>query len=95
MGYDFLSLAGDSYVKGTVTLDYEFYKKHHVNFTGNFANLGNRIFEHIEGWLTKPKYTGYGFGYGMESIIGPLEIKHSWSPDTKEHYTWFSVGFWF
>lgn len=95
MGYDFLSLAGDSYVKGTVNLDYEFYKKHHVNFTGNFANLGNRIFEHIEGWLTKPKYTGYGFGYGMESIIGPLEIKHSWSPDTKEHYTWFSVGFWF
>jgi NTE family protein len=95
MGYDFLSLAGDSYVKGTVTLDYEFYKKHHVNFTGNFANLGNRIFEHIEGWLTKPKYTGYGFGYGMESIIGPLEIKHSWSPDTKDHYTWFSVGFWF
>lgn len=95
MGYDFLSLAGDSYLKGTVTLDYEFYKKHHVNFTGNFANLGNRIFEHIEGWLTKPKYTGYGFGYGMESIIGPLEIKHSWSPDTKEHYTWFSVGFWF
>lgn len=95
MGYDFLSLAGDSYVKGTVTLDYEFYKKHHVNFTGNFANLGNRIFEHIEGWLTKPKYTGYGFGYGMESIIGPLEIKHSWSPETKDHYTWFSVGFWF
>jgi len=95
MGYDFLSLAGDSYVKGTVTLDYEFYKKHHVNFTGNFANLGNKIFEHIEGWFTKPKYTGYGFGYGMESIIGPLEIKHSWSPDTKNHYTWFSVGFWF
>ncbi len=95
MGYDFLSLAGDSYVKGTVTLDYEFYKKHHVNFTGNFANLGNRIFEHIEGWLTKPQYTGYGFGYGMESIIGPLEIKHSWSPETKDHYTWFSVGFWF
>jgi len=95
MGYDFLSLAGDSYVKGTVTADYEVYKKHHINFTANFANVGNRIFEHTEDWLTKPQYTGYGFGYGMESIIGPLEIKHSWSPETKDHHTWFSVGFWF
>lgn len=95
IGYDFLSLAGDSYVKGTVTLDYEFYKKHHINLSGNFANIGNRIFEHIEDWLSKPQYTGYGVGYGMESIIGPLEIKHSWSPETKDHHTWFSVGFWF
>lgn len=95
MGYDFLSLAGDSYVKGTITADYEIYKKHHINFTANFANVGNRIFEHTEDWLSKPKYTGYGVGYGMESIIGPLEIKHSWSPETKDHHTWFSVGFWF
>jgi len=95
MGYDFLSLAGDSYVKGTIIADYEIYKKHHINFTANFANVGNRIFEHTEDWLSKPKYTGYGVGYGMESIIGPLEIKHSWSPETKDHHTWFSVGFWF
>lgn len=94
-GYDFLSVAGDSYVKQTAIVDYEFYKKHHINFTGNFANVGNRIFEHLEGWLKKPKYTGYALGYGMESIIGPLEIKHSWSPETGNHFTWFSVGFWF
>lgn len=94
-GYDFLSLAGDSYAKQTATIDYVLYKKHHVNFTGNFANVGNRIFEHTEGWLKKPKYTGYAIGYGMESIIGPLEIKHSWSPETGNHFTWFSVGFWF
>src|SRR5574343_539474 len=95
LGYDFLSLAGDSYVKGAITTDYEFYKKHHLNFTANFANVGNSIFEHTEGWLVKPQYTGYGIGYGMESIIGPLEIKHSWSPETGDHCTWFSVGFWF
>lgn len=94
-GYDFLSIAGDSYVKQTAIVDYEVYKKHHINFTGNFANVGNRIFEHLEGWLKKPKYTGYAIGYGMESIIGPLEIKHSWAPETGNHFTWFSVGFWF
>jgi NTE family protein len=95
MGYEFLSIAGDSYVKGTVTADYEVYKKHHINFMANFANVGNRIFEHTSNWLSKPHYTGYGFGYGMETIIGPLEIKHSWSPETRDHHTWFSVGFWF
>ena len=94
-GYDFLSIAGDSYAKQTAIVDYELYKKHHINFSGNFANVGNRIFEHTEGWLKKPNYTGYAIGYGMESIIGPLEIKHSWSPETGNHFTWFSVGFWF
>jgi len=94
-GYDFLSVAGDSYIKQALTLDYEIYKKHHVNFAGNFATIGNRIFEHKSQWLERPKHTGYAIGYGMESIVGPLEIKHSWSPETRNHFTWFSIGFWF
>ncbi len=94
-GYDFLSLAGDSYVKGVATVDGEIYKKHHINFTANFATIGNRIFENTKDWLVKPKYSGYAIGYGIETIIGPIEIKHSWSPDTKDHFTWFTVGFWF
>lgn len=94
-GYDFLSVAGDSYIKQALTLDYEFYKKHHVNFAGNFATIGNRIFEHKSQWLERPKHTGYAIGYVMESIVGPLEIKHSWSPETRNHFTWFSIGFWF
>lgn len=94
-GYDFLSVAGDSYVKQTFTIDYEFYKKHHLNLAGNFATIGNRIFEHTSGWFESPKHTGYALGYGMESIVGPLEIKHSWSPETGNHFTWFSIGFWF
>jgi len=94
-GYDFLSVAGDSYVKQTFTIDYEFYKKHHLNIAGNFATIGNRIFEHTSGWFESPKHSGYALGYGMESIVGPLEIKHSWSPETGNHFTWFSIGFWF
>ncbi len=94
-GYDYLSLMGDSYVKGSVILDYEIYRKHHLNFTANYANIGNSIFDNVEDWLTKPQYSGYALGYGMETIIGPIEIKHSWSPETRDHYTWFTVGFWF
>ena len=94
-GYDFLSLAGDSYVKLLLTADYEIFKKHHLNFSANFANVGNKIFDTIDTWFVQPNYSGYSFGYGMETVIGPVEIKHSWSPETKDHHTWFSVGFWF
>ncbi|WP_300567388.1 patatin-like phospholipase family protein [Flavobacterium sp.] len=93
-GYNFLDISGDSYVKGSIGLDYEIAKKNHVNFTANYANIGFKIFDSKE-WISNPTYNGYAFGYGLESLIGPIEIKHSWSPDTKMHYTWFSVGFWF
>lgn len=93
-GYDFLSLFGDSYIKGAITFDYEIFKKNHLNFSANFANIGNNLFDSDE-WLEKPMYSGYAFGYGLETIIGPIEIKHTWSPETKDHHTWFSVGFWF
>lgn len=93
-GYDFLSISGNSYIKAAATLDYEFIKKNHLNFTANYANVGDNLYE--EGKLLSiPQYTGYALGYGMETIIGPLEIKHSWSPENGKHYTWFSVGFWF
>lgn len=94
-GYNFIGLLGDSYVKGTFEIDYELFKKHHINFSGNYANIGNKIFKNLEGWFSKPTYSGYAIGYGYETLIGPLEIKHSWSPETREHHTWFAVGFWF
>lgn len=93
-GYDFLSISGDSYVKGEVGLDWEFYKKNHFNFYANFANIGNAIFDD-DSWISRPKYSGYALGYGLETFVGPIELKHTWSPETRNHYTWISLGFWF
>jgi NTE family protein len=93
-GYDFLSVAADSYIKTAATLDYEFYKKNHLNFSANFANLENNLFRTVN-WISIPKYSGYAVGYGLETAIGPIEIKHSWSPENPKGYTWFGVGFWF
>jgi NTE family protein len=94
LGYDFLQLSGDSYIKGSATLDCVVLKKHHINFTANYTNIGTNIFED-DTWISRPQYSGYSFGYGIESLIGPIEIKHSWSPETHKHYTWFTVGFYF
>lgn len=93
-GYDFLSISGNSYIKGGVALDWEFYKKYHLNFAANYANVGHNLLDEGE-MFSLPEFSGYAFGIGMETILGPIEIKHSWSPDTAEHYTWVSVGFWF
>lgn len=94
LGYDFVSLLGDSYIKGSVVADYEIFKKHHLEFTANYANIGTNIFED-DTWVSRPMYSGYGVGYGYETVIGPVELKHSWSPETRKHYTWFTVGFYF
>ncbi|WP_166921184.1 patatin-like phospholipase family protein [Flavobacterium poyangense] len=93
-GYDFLSIAGNSYIKTDMTVDYEILKKNHVNISANFANLGDDIFTTVD-WISMPKYSGYAVGYGLETIIGPIEIKHSWSPQMSKSFTWFSIGFLF
>ena len=91
-GYDFLSIAGDSYFKSCFTLDYEFYKKNHFNLAANYANVQDQLFENGN-WLSKPTYNGYAIGYGLESIIGPIEIKYAWSPELNRRYAYFTVGF--
>ena len=93
-GYDFLSISADSYIKALATVDVEFYKKHHVNFSANYANAENKLYS-SGNWLSAPNYTGYALGYGFETIIGPIELKYSWSPELPKGYLWFSFGFWF
>lgn len=93
-GYDFLSLAGNSFMKTSATIDFEIFKKNHLNFSANYANIETDYFKSLD-WISLPKYSGYAIGYGLESIIGPLEVKYSWSPETAKGYTWFSIGFWF
>ncbi|WP_417619455.1 patatin-like phospholipase family protein [Oceanihabitans sediminis] len=93
-GYDFMSITGNSFVKGTITLDYEIFKKNHINFAANYANVEDNIFETGE-WLTAPDYSGYAVGYSLDTFIGPIEAKYSWSPEAKDGNWFFNVGFWF
>lgn len=93
-GYDFLGIVANSYIKSTFTLDYEIFRKNHLNFSANYANIQNDLFE-TTNWISIPKYSGYAVGYGLETIVGPLEVKYSWSPELSKGFAWFSVGFWF
>ena len=93
-GYDFLSISGNSYFKSELNLDVKFLKKHHLNAAGNFANVGDYLFNNTR-WLSKVAYSGYALGYGMETLIGPVELKYTWSPELSKGFTWVSVGFTF
>ncbi|MBT8285694.1 MAG: patatin [Flavobacteriaceae bacterium] len=94
LGYDFLSLPGNSYVKAYARFDYEFSPKNHLLFAANMANVEDDIFRTGE-WFTAPDYTGYGVGYGWESFFGPVQLIYSWSPETEEGNFFFSLGYWF
>ncbi len=93
-GYDYLELSGDSFVKATFTLDYEIFKKHHVLLAANYANIEDGIFKSGE-WLTSPDFSGYALGYSLETFLGPLEGKYTYSPETGKAYWFFNLGFWF
>jgi len=93
IGYDFLSLPGNSYVKAYGRLDLEIAPKNHVMFTANFANVDDDIFRTGE-WFTDPNYSGYGISYGLESFMGPLQVMYSWSPEGNSNF-FFSLGYWF
>ncbi len=94
LGYDFITLTGDSYVKAYAAADYEIFDKNHITIEANWANVDNGIFETGE-WFTLPDYRGYGIGYGIETFLGPIQAKYSYSPEQRKGIWYFNVGFWF
>ena len=66
----------------------------HLIFSANFANVGDNIFDNGN-WFSSPDYTGYAIGCSAETFLGPIEIKYSWTPDTRSGKWFFNLGFWF
>ena len=91
-GYDFISITGDTYLKGSFLFDYKIFKSHHATLGANFANAGDNIFGSEE-VFSSPDFSGYTLGYGIESLLGPLELKYSYSPEIKRSEWYITVGF--
>jgi NTE family protein len=91
-GYDFFTLSADSYIKGLVEIDYNFYKKNRLILSGNFANMEDDIFATGE-WFTEPEFSGYAIGYGCDTILGPMDVKYAYSPEVKDGLLYFSLGY--
>ncbi len=92
-GYDYIGVAGNSFLKGATTVDYKFLKRHHINVAANFADVGE-LFEDDK-WKSVPEYSGYAVGYGLDTFLGPMEMKYTWSPENSSEMWFFSIGYWF
>ena len=91
-GYEGLSLRGDTYLKSSLTLDYEIFRKNHINIAANIANVGDDLFTDGK-WIDGIDYSGFALGYGMETFLGPLEIKWAFSPEREESEWHIAAGF--
>ncbi|MBD0831048.1 patatin-like phospholipase family protein [Aestuariibaculum sediminum] len=92
LGYDYISLTGNSFVKGAFIVNYEIFKKHYITLEGNWANIEDDIFDSGE-WFTLPDYSGYALGYGIDTFLGPIQVKYSYTPDIGRSKWFFNVGF--
>ncbi|MDX1760809.1 MAG: hypothetical protein R3218_01505, partial [Christiangramia sp.] len=68
--------------------------KNHIIASANIANVEDRLFT-SGNWFTLPDYTGYALGYGIDTFMGPMEVKYTYSPEVRNSYWFFSLGFWF
>ena len=91
-GYEGLSFRGDTYLRSVLRVDYEVFKNNHIRVAANIANVGDELFEN-GGWIDGVNYSGFMLGYGLETLLGPIELNYSYSPerDTDEWYV--NVGF--
>lgn len=92
MGYEPISLRGNTYLKSTLTFDYEIFRKNHINVSANIANIGNDLFE-TGAWIERVDYSGLSAGYGLETVLGPMEIKYSYSPEMKKGEWYVALGY--
>ena len=88
-----IELSDKSFVKFESTFRYRFLENHYASIIANYARLDNNVFKDIN--LFDNIQSGYAVGYSYNSMIGPIELKYSWSPDTKQRYWLFNLGFWF
>lgn len=94
MGYEPNSFGGNSFLKSSFYLDFEFQPKHHIKFTSNISLAKDDLFNDGS-WFKTPEYTGYGIGYGLETFFGPIELTWSYSPENKQPVVFFNAGWWF
>lgn len=91
-GYDFISFGGNSMAKLLLEVDYEIFKKNHLTFGANIAGAQDNLFNQVE-WINRLTRTGYAIGYGMETFLGPIEVKYSFSPQQSNSQLFVNFGF--
>jgi hypothetical protein len=96
-GYELFAIASQHdqgflkyYSNLQMQLDESWYLKMHVNFM-EIVGANDRWFEDIG----KIDHTGFALTVANKSILGPIELTTSYSPEVKKVHLMFNFGFWF
>jgi NTE family protein len=92
-GYEFAELSGNSFLKSEFLFRYQFIDKNYISFIANYARLDDNVLGDVD--FFKDIMSGYAIGYSVDSFLGPIELKYSWSPETKQRAILFNLGYWF
>lgn len=93
-GYDFAQVSGKSFLRSEFLLRYKIVNDHYAIFLANYGRVDENVFSDGRG-LFEDVLSGYALGYSIDTRLGPIELKYSWSPQNKEKYWLFNLGFWF
>lgn len=93
-GYDFAQVSDKSFLRSEFLLRYKIASKNYFSFIANYARVDPNVFGDGKD-LFEDVLSGYAVGYSLDTLLGPIEIKYSWSPENREKYWLFNLGFWF
>lgn len=92
-GYGFAELNESAFLRTALTARVEIFRKNFLSFTSNFGRINDDIWN--DGRIFEETRTGFAAGYGLNTLIGPVELLYSWNPDNNQDYWYINVGFWF
>lgn len=92
-GYEVAELSEQSFLRSEFNFRYKIFDKNYINFIANYARTSKNVLK--DAAFFRDTKQGYAIGYGLETFLGPIELKYSWSPDHKKKYWLFNLGFWF
>jgi len=93
-GYEFAQVSDKSFLRSEFLLRYKVASKNYISFIANYARVDPNVFGDGKD-LFEDVLSGYAVGYSLDTLLGPIEIKYSWSPENSEKYWLFNLGFWF
>jgi len=93
-GYEFAQISDKSFLRSEFLIRYKLVDNHYASFLANYARVDDNVFSDGRD-LFEDVLSGYAVGYSIDTRLGPIEIKYSWSPQNKEKYWLFNLGFWF
>lgn len=92
-GYPFASIGNNSYLKTTFSLRHEIMKNHFISGIANFSRAEKNVL--ANGDFFANTKSGYALQYGLKTIVGPISLTYSYSPEIKNNFWAINIGYLF